>query len=99
MFTVPADKYLVVNYYTHGTGRIAGAADIQILAQIRLNAGESGEGWRAISSVFDYQNNFTNNASYTVLPPKTDARIKIISTASTQSFAVVGGYEVKTTSL
>lgn len=94
MFTVPADHTVIVTNYRHGVGRMAGNVDLRILGEIRLNAGANGEGWRAISDIYDYQNHYVNDGSATVLPAKTDARMTIVSNATAQAYGIIGGYLV-----
>ena len=98
--TVPADKYFLINYYTVGVGRMAGNTDCQIFGQIRLydaTATNNHQSWRTISDVWVYNGQeHTNSVSRTILPPRTDYRVAILSSATTQAHAIVGGYLVKT---
>lgn len=96
-YCVPADKYLLIDYYMIRVGRMAGTSDAHIQGEIRLNAGESDESWRSISDIYLYNGGgHSNDSSATLLPPKTDLRQRISSTAATQAVGVFGGYLVET---
>ena len=74
MLTVPADKYLVIDLYAVGVGRMAGSSDAVVYGQIKTADADAS----------------------TVVPPGTDARVQITSTAATQMDAIIAGYLVET---
>jgi hypothetical protein len=97
MYTVPANKYLVINYYTVGVGRMGGATDAQLEGQINLwnEARSELEGWRSISDLFLWNGGtHTNIKTSTLALPKTEIRIQITSTSATQAHAIIGGFLV-----
>lgn len=100
-YTVPDGKNFVVDYYSVGIGRMAGSTDANIRGQIRIydaNAATGDhQGWRTITNIFLYNGELhTNDRTVTVLPPKTDLRVQVISTVATQGFSIVGGFLVET---
>lgn len=93
LYTVPVNKYLVVDYYSIRTGRLAGNVDLEILADIMINGTNS---WRAISDVYLYTNaEHVNSSSVTVIPPLTEIRQRIVTDGITQCTGIFGGYLVK----
>jgi len=90
-YTVPADTTLFVDHYALSAGR-QGAADLAILAQIRLLGSNA---WRTISDINVYEGNYTNDKSITIIPAKTEVRQRIVSTANNvQASSVFSGYLV-----
>ena len=94
-YTVPADKWYVITTLAIVTGRMSGTADIELLGQIRLWNGSGYNSWRTISDLHVYQNVWINDSTRTPLPPRTDLRMLIVSSGSTQIAAITDGYLVK----
>lgn len=98
-FTVPGDHYVVADQYLLGVGRMA-AGDAQMEFQIRLYNEASNanyEAWRSLADNYLFNGqSIINTTSVVVIPPKTDCRVQITSSAATQCFCEVGGYFVKT---
>ena len=103
MYTVPAGKYWMIDYYSVGVGRMAGSSDCNIEGQIRLYndtvaATNEHEGWRSISNLHMYNGQeHANPSSVTIIPPKTDVRAQITSSVATQAHAIIGGYLIDAT--
>jgi hypothetical protein len=96
-YTVPANKYFLLNYYSVGVGRMAGSSDANVDGQIRLYNGTGWDSWRSISNIYLFNGQeHTNAVSVTLLPPKTDLRGLVTSSVATQSHAIFGGYLVRT---
>jgi hypothetical protein len=96
-YTVPANKYLVVTGYYVGVGRMGGSTDMHILGQVKLD-GQSA--WRSLTDIFLWDGGRHHNEnSATLVPPKTEIRQRIISTATTQAHGIIAGYLVETNAL
>jgi hypothetical protein len=90
-YTVPDTHTLIVAYFSVGVGRMTGSTDCQVQSKIKL-AGANGS-WRTISDLYLYNSAiYRNEKSVTILPPGTEVRQLITSTATTQVFGVWGGY-------
>lgn len=100
LYTVPADKYFVIDYYSVGVGRMAGSSDANIKGQIRLYDdtvadASAHQGWRTISNLYVFNGQeHINSKSVTIIPPRTDIRTVITSSVATQAHAAFGGYLV-----
>jgi len=105
MYTVPAGKTFLINYFEVGVGRLSNTtSDCNVRGQIRLynenvGAASNHEGWRTISNLYLYTGQeHSNSKSVTLLPEKTDIRIQVSLTAgSTQAEGVFGGYLIDNT--
>lgn len=97
-FTVAADEYIVADTYLLGVGRMANG-DAQLEFQIRLyneSSNNNYESWRSLADNYLFNGEIVvNETSVVVIPPKTDVRVQITSTAATQAFAEVGAFRVK----
>jgi len=102
LYTVPAGYTFLVNYYSVGVGRMAGTADCNIKGQIRLYDPtvadpSQHQGWRTISNIYLYNGQQqANSTSWTVIPEKTDMRIRAtLSSGTTQVDGIFGGFLVE----
>ena len=94
-YTVPSDHWVYVTHFALITGRMSGSTDLNILSQIKL-AGDN-TAWRGISNIYLWNGHeHRNTESVTGLPPGTEVRQQIISTASTQCVGIWGGYKIHT---
>ena len=95
LYTVPSNKYLLIDSYYARVGRIAGTADANVYGQIKLNAPNSA--WRTISDIYLASGGVHQNpADVTVIPPFTELRMQIRSSATTQLTGIFSGYLVET---
>jgi hypothetical protein len=96
LYTVPANKYLLITQFTVGVGRMAGSSDANIEGKIRLydeTSNNNYNSWRAISNVYLFSGQEHVDAkSATLIPPRADMRAEITSSATTQAHAIYGGY-------
>ena len=98
-FTVPGTHYVVVESYGLTVGRMAGSTDIQIQSQILLDA-TSNKGWRTVDDQWLYGPiHYKGDGLAFLLPPKTDVRQVITSTATTQVGGVWRGYKIDSSKL
>jgi hypothetical protein len=92
-YTVPANKWLLIDLYTLGVGRMAGSTDLHILGQVLLY---SQSAWRTLSDIWLWNGGrHVNDNSATWVPPQSEIRQRVISTTTTQAHGVVGGYLVE----
>ena len=97
-YTVPSNKTLVVTNYGIGIGRMSGSSDCQIASYIKPSSANAA--WRAISDIYLYNGQvYSNSASATVVPPGTDIKQVVISTATTQAYGLFNGYLIENTRL
>ena len=78
-YTVPAGHTLFIKEYMVAVGKETSGDQAVILGQIRLNGGANGESWRSISAIAGYQDIWSNDATVTAIPAKTDVRIQVQS--------------------
>jgi hypothetical protein len=91
MYTVPANKFLLITNYSIGVGRISGTADAHIQGEIKLFGGA----WRTISNIYLASGaSHKNDTLATLAPPKTELRVQIDTTGATQFHAIFAGYLV-----
>lgn len=96
-YTVPANKLLMIRQYRMNVGRMSGNVDLHVLGQIRLGAGEANQAWKSISDIYLWNGEgWFNDDGVTLLPPKTDIRQVIGSTATTQCSSTIAGYLIET---
>jgi hypothetical protein len=89
-FTVPNGKYFLITSYFIGVGRMGGSTDLHILGQIKLDGQTS---WRSITDIYLWDGGrHHNDHGAELIPPKTEIRQRIISTATTQAHGIYGGY-------
>ena len=93
MYTVPADKYLLVKQYRWTLGRMAGSTDCQVGGLIMLFGSNT---WRYISDIYGYgPENYVNDNSATLIPPKTEVRMITVSSGTTQISGIFAGYLIE----
>ena len=97
MYTVPAGHSMLIKGYRWNVGRMTGSTDIQMKGEIML----FGTGaWRVISDIYAYgPATYSNTASATVVPEKTELRIQCISSGATEASGIFDGYLIKNTEL
>lgn len=94
LYTVPANKKLILDTYIIGVGRMSGSTDLDVLGQIKLFGSDTS--WRSISDIYLWNGgNHRNVGVATVIPPKTEIRMQVKSTTTTQAYGIAGGYLVK----
>ena len=95
MYTVPANKVLLIKQYRWTVGRMSGSTDCQVSGQIMLYGSNT---WRYISDIYAYgPMSYYNDDGVTYIPPKTEVRAQTISSGATEISAIFAGYLVKTT--
>jgi len=98
-YTVPGNKYWVLDAISLGCGRMT-TGDLDMRMQIRLYNSTLGayEGWRTVGDFYLYNggNYRADNTVGQVLPPKTDVRCVLNSSAATQAFGILDGFLVRT---
>jgi hypothetical protein len=94
LYTVPDNTYVLVTYYNVGVGRMVnGDADVDGQINLWNDARGEFEGWRSISAIYLFNGQeHTNETTATLIPPKTELRIQITSSAATQAHGIFGGY-------
>lgn len=95
-YTVPANKVWVVTGITLVAGTL-GNAHMVIESQIMLYRADGNSAWRSISAIdiTDGQTYSTQNSIPTVLPPKTEARQKLVfSGTNGEVTGIIHGYLV-----
>ena len=101
LYSVPSNKWLIVDLYTIIAGRIAGTDTVDVQGQIRLDGVDGANAaWRAISDIYMSEDVYQNSTSVTLIPPGTEVRAQAAVTGNNNTVSVIfGGYLVKTESI
>lgn len=92
-FTVPADKFFLVDTYIVTVGRL-GNDTLECLGQIRLNGDDTA--WRSISDLYLGEGQYINPNSATLIPPLTDVRQLVVTNGTNRrASSVVSGFFVE----
>lgn len=89
MYTVPANKHLMIDHAQLGVGRVSGSNDVAVQMAIK----PFGLSWRTIADVFLFngQSHATQGLA-TLMPGKTELRMQILSSTTTQAYGIFAGY-------
>jgi hypothetical protein len=91
IFTIPRNHTFIVNHYSIGVGRMGGTSDGHISALIKEFGASTS--WRSISDIWLFSGqSYTNDNSIAVLPEKTEVRLTVECSSTTQCFANFAGY-------
>lgn len=92
LYTVPAGKTLIVTGLRMGCGRMSGTNDLHVVSQIKLAQADTA--WRSLSDIYLFNGEVYNSGlgSAQAIPNKTEIRMQVVSTTTTQAFGLVAGY-------
>ena len=91
-YTVPVGHTVLVTGFTIETGRMSGSTDLHIVSYVKPPG--ANQCWRAISDVYLYNSQHTNDYAVAVIPEKYEIKQVIRSTTSTQCTGIYSGYLV-----
>jgi hypothetical protein len=94
LYTVPANKYLLITGGLLGVGRMGGSTDLRIMSQIKLNGVDGPDAsWRSISDIYLWNGQqFSNLDTDVIAPPLSEIRQVIVSDTTTQAHGIFQGY-------